>query len=100
MSSMYLYCAFQSSEEFSALETSFMAISFFAELSSGVQAAAKDAEADACAGLSSGAATSDAPSTASRVRREVCVERVASSGVFLTKAPKGSGGWGVGRASH
>src|SRR2546423_12555825 len=30
MSSMYLYCAFQSSEEFSALETSFIAISFFA----------------------------------------------------------------------
>src|SRR3954454_1775886 len=30
MSSMYLYCAFQSSDEFSALETSFIAISFFA----------------------------------------------------------------------
>src|SRR5690242_3706016 len=30
MSSMYLYWAFQSSEEFSALETSFIAISFFA----------------------------------------------------------------------
>src|SRR3954463_15855749 len=28
MSSMYLYCAFQSSEEFSALETSSIAISF------------------------------------------------------------------------
>ncbi len=30
MSSMYLYWAFQSSEEFSALETIFIAISFFA----------------------------------------------------------------------
>src|SRR5947207_13183770 len=29
MSSMYLYCAFQFSEEFSALETSSIAISFF-----------------------------------------------------------------------
>src|SRR6185369_15219729 len=29
MSSMYLYCAFQLSEEFSALETSSIAISFF-----------------------------------------------------------------------
>src|SRR5689334_1925908 len=30
MSSMYLYCAFQSSDEFSALETSYIAISFLA----------------------------------------------------------------------
>lgn len=40
MSSMYLYCAFQSSEEFSALETIFMAISFFAGSSSPTAAAA------------------------------------------------------------
>ena len=39
MSSMYLYCAFQSSEEFSALETSCMAMSFFAGSSSPVAAA-------------------------------------------------------------
>jgi len=30
MSSMYLYCAFQSSDEFSALQTICIAISFFA----------------------------------------------------------------------
>ncbi len=54
MSSMYLYCAFQSSEEFSALETIFMAISFFAGSSSPAAATAATVAAGRTAG--SGAA--------------------------------------------
>lgn len=67
MSSMYLYCAFQSSEEFSALETSFMAISFFAGSSRPLGAAAWDWVARR------GPATSEAPIRVSSVRREVCM---------------------------
>src|SRR5205085_288976 len=40
MSSMYLYCDFQSSEEFSALETSSIAISFLRALNRSTDAAA------------------------------------------------------------
>jgi hypothetical protein len=64
MSSMYLYCAFQSSEEFSALETSFMAISFFAGSSRPAGAALADLVA------MTGPATRDAPISARSVRRE------------------------------
>ncbi len=48
---MYLYCAFQSSEEFSALETICMAMSFFAGSSSPTAAADTAADAGAEAGV-------------------------------------------------
>src|SRR3954454_22958293 len=69
MSSMYLYCAFQSSEEFSALDTNFMAISFFAGSSRPTAAAVTVAVADSV--VRSGPATNEAPIRASRVRRDV-----------------------------
>src|SRR3954470_2161186 len=77
MSSMYLYCAFQSSEEFSALETSFIAISFFAgaERSPAARAVALLAARGAGAAVESAgvvitrAATEAAPSAPMRTGR-------------------------------
>src|SRR4051794_30350203 len=77
MSSMYLYCAFQSSEEFSALETSFIAISFFAgaERSPAARAVALFAARGAGAAVESAgvvitrAATEAAPSAPMRTGR-------------------------------
>src|SRR5689334_21685137 len=94
MSSMYLYWAFQSSEEFSALETSFMAISFFAGSSSPVARAAVGAAA-AFAASSSGIAARDAPNRASTVRREALRAPAASGDGCTTGTPSGFGGWGV-----
>src|SRR3954470_14234131 len=94
MSSMYLYWAFQSSEEFSALDTSFMAISFFAGSSS--PAARSDGAAEACAGRSSGTAAKDAPASRSVRREGVAVGR-DSPGECSTRAPIGL--WGVGVVS-
>lgn len=77
MSSMYLYCAFQFSEEFSALETICMAMSFFTGSSSPTAAADTCAEAGAAVGAAAvawavtGTARRAAPSrvlTASRLR--------------------------------
>lgn len=78
MSSMYLYCAFQFSEEFSALETICMAMSFFTGSSSPTAAAADtSAEAGAAVGAAAvawavtGTARRAAPSrvlTVSRLR--------------------------------
>src|SRR4051794_11045391 len=95
MSSMYLYCAFQSSEEFSALDTSFMAISFFAGSSRPTQPAAA-AVAEAWEGRKKGAAAREAPAATRTVRREIRAGCAASLEGCLTGAPSGGGGWGVG----
>ncbi len=80
MSSMYWYCAFQSSEEFSALDTSRMAISFFAGSSSPIART----EAVACDGFRNGAAARVAPNNARAVRR----------GVGCLTGPPEEWGWG------
>ncbi len=63
---MYWYWAFQSSVEFSALDTSFMAISFFA----GSSRPGPAAEAAATCGTPMAAAEVSAPSAARTPRRE------------------------------
>ncbi|BDD70039.1 hypothetical protein GCM10010095_00310 [Streptomyces anthocyanicus] len=89
---MYRYWAFQSSEEFSALDTSCMAISFFAGSSSPV------ARADAAAareGVNRGTVARDAHAMASTVRREGPAGRAGSRKGCLTESP-GVGEWGRG----
>src|SRR5262245_51235130 len=92
MSSMYLYCAFQSSDEFSALQTICIAISFFAGSSRPVACTA----ASACGAYretarpAAGAAARDRPS--SRVVRRV--------GRFSMAPPRGVRGWTVRKLSY
>ncbi|CAM5297573.1 hypothetical protein SPARM206S_00836 [Streptomyces parvulus] len=93
MSSMYRYCARQSSEEFSALDTSCMAISFFAGSSSPETRAGAAA---ARAGESRGRVARDAHAMASTVRREVPAPGAGSLKRCLTESPVGVGGGSAG----
>ncbi|GAA4988986.1 hypothetical protein GCM10023257_31360 [Streptomyces hyderabadensis] len=91
---MYRYCAFQSSEEFSALDTSCMAISFFAGSSRPVARADRAAARE---GVSRGTVARDAHAMASTVRREGPAGRAGSGKGCLTGSP-GVREWGDGSA--
>lgn len=95
MSSMYWYWAFQSSEEFSALDTSFMAISFFAgssRLFAAVAALARRA--------SRSGAAARAPVRARKRRREVGVGVGPSTGRDMCTTVAPGEEWGVGVRLH